>query len=213
MTAGESIRKLAALGGPPLSAGEAILTDELRSLAGACAPELECLLALKNGFMAFESALHVFPCGGRARLTLEVWNSTALWRESFGNLTQGCLFFAQDALAGQFCIHEGVVWRFDPETGERDRLADGVDEWAGMILRDVPRLTAHPLARDWQLQNRPLSEGERLFARYPFVLGGEYSLSNLRCADAIAGMRFMGELATQIHDLPDGARVQIDLVD
>lgn len=213
MTARESLATLASIGGEPLGGGDVALSPGLAHLAGSLGTELEELLAQKNGFMAFESALHVLPLGGMSRLTLELWNSLALWRSAYGHLAEGCLFFAQDSLAGQFCIHRGGIYRFDPETGDKEFLAHRVSEWADLVLKDYGRMTAFPLAHAWQAQNRLLLEGERLFAKYPFVLGGAFNLGNLRCADAIVGMRFMAEIACKIHELPDGARVDIEVVD
>jgi hypothetical protein len=41
----------------------------------------------------------------------------------------------------------------------------------------------------------------------PFVLGGEGTLANLEPEDCVSAMRWHGELASQIRDLPDGARL------
>ena len=55
--------------------------------------------------------------------------------------------------------------------------------------------------------------GSSLVPAVPFVLGGEYSLGNLRLADAVSGMRARGNLARQIRDLPDGAQIEFKVVD
>ena len=59
-------------------------------------PELFKVLQSKNGFYAFESALHVFPLNSEVgvEISLETWNSDSLWRSSYGTLTDG-LFFSQ----------------------------------------------------------------------------------------------------------------------
>src|SRR5438309_1862194 len=90
------------LSGPPMNVG------------GELAPELLRLLALRNGFYAFESALHVFPAGHiEGVLDIETWNSEVLWRREFGSMADGCLFFAEDIFGGQFCIKDARVHSFD----------------------------------------------------------------------------------------------------
>jgi hypothetical protein len=40
-------------------------------------------------------------------------------------------------------------------------------------------------------------------------MGGEYAIANLRSMSARDGMRYRGSVATQIKDLPDGAKVEL----
>lgn len=186
----------------------------MRRLAGKLEPDLLSLLHLKNGFYAFESALHVFPAGGAAgEISLELWNSPELWRGEYADLTAGCLFFAEDAFGSQFCIYGDAVYRFDPETANREPIAKTVEEWAGSVLQDYAGQTGYPLAHEWQMRHGPLAPRTRLFAKQPFVLGGDYSVENLRSFDAVAGMRFFASIATQVHDLPDGTKLDLRITD
>jgi len=45
------------------------------------------------------------------------------------------------------------------------------------------------------------------------VLGGEKSIDNLRAFGAVAGVRFLGEIATQLHNLPGGTRVNLEVIE
>jgi hypothetical protein len=69
------------------------------------------------------------------------------------------------------------------------------------------------LAHEWQQQNGPLPPGIRLVPKIPFVLGGEYRVDNLYAADCWRAMRCYGHIATQIHDLPEGAGVSFEPID
>ena len=83
-------------------------------------PELLRMLERKNGFYAFESSLHVFPLTSDIvnGSTLDEWNSDTLWRNDYGDLTKGLLFFAEDILQGQFFVlSSSGVLRFNAETG------------------------------------------------------------------------------------------------
>jgi len=59
----------------------------------------------------------------------------------------------------------------------------------------------------------PLTEGRKYCLVTPGVLGGEYAISNIKTVPLIELIRFSGDLANQIKDLPDGAQVQLKVVD
>jgi hypothetical protein len=82
--------------------------------------ELFQMLQKKNGFYAFEAALHVFPLTGDPGSGLEAWNAASLWRTGYKDLAEGLLFFAEDILQDQFClsIERDGVMRFHAETGK-----------------------------------------------------------------------------------------------
>lgn len=173
--------------------------------------ELEDMLSRLNGFYAFESALHVFPAGpAENNLDLERWNSPGLWREAYKDMTNGHLFFAEDLFGMQFSIKEGSVMTFDPETGEAEFLAGGLERWAEMVLSDES-LTGFPIAHSWQLLHGRVPAGMRLIPKRPFVLGGEYSVDNLYLLNAVEGMRLRAEIATQVRYLPDGSVVELEI--
>jgi hypothetical protein len=209
-----ALRMLLSIASPALSPERAELPPVLRSMAGPLADELEGLLAERNGFFAFESALHVFPAAATSRgYSLARWNEPELWRGEYGSLLLGALCFAEDVFAGQFVLAGGAVHRLEPETGELQVMADTLEEWAATILDDSAFETGHSTATEWQRAHGPLPPGQRLIPKTPFVLGGQYSIENLYAADAVEAMRFRAHLAAQIRDLPDGATVEIRVVD
>jgi hypothetical protein len=178
-------------------------------------PELLRMLERKNGFYAFESALHVFPLTSDIvnGSTLDEWNSGTLWRNDYGDLTEGLLFFAEDILQGQFCLSSSGVLRFNAETGGTKPMADSLENWAEIILRHYDHETGWEFASRWQAENGPLPPGKRLMPKIPFFLGGAYSMENLWAGDAVEGMRLKADLATQTRNLPDGTQVRIVLAE
>ena len=74
-------------------------------------------------------------------------------------------------------------------------------------------MTGYPLAHEWQAAQGRIPAGMRLLPKQPFVLEGDYTLANLYLTDAVEGMKLRGELALQLRDLPDGARVRFEIVD
>ncbi len=210
---GPHLQKLVSIAGPPLSSERARLSRRLQQLAGS-ADELAELLRARNGFFAFESALHVFPAGGgNDSIDLEAWNSSELWRQEYGGHADAMLFFSEDVFGFQFVIKDGRILRFEPETAQLEAMAEDLDTWARTILEDYWAETGYQIAHEWQRANGPLPPGQRLVAKIPFILGGDWSVDNVRAMDAVEAMRFRGALASQLHDLPDGTRVQIEIVD
>jgi hypothetical protein len=207
-----AIDKLLSIASEPLVRQPPVLSADLRKMMGSVDQDLLAMLAGKNGFFAFESALHVFPVGRHASpYNLEEWN-IELHRE-YGEMADGLMFWAEDIFGCQFVISDGQIGFFDLETGRVRHLAQTLEDWANLILAEYALHTGYPLAKEWQKQNRPLEEGERLVPKLFFVGGGEYAVDNLYASDAVAGMRVRAHLAREIKDLPDGARVRIKVTD
>jgi hypothetical protein len=208
----KAINKLISIGGEPLA------RDLPHVIGGPWRSPLElevlAMLRLRNGFFAFEGALHVLPAGGQPEvMTLEEWNSSHLWRHEYGDLADGMFFFAEDAFGNQFCLRDDRICLFDAETGQAEVIGSNIEDWAGQVLSDYEFLTGFPLFHEWQVAHGRVPAGSRLMPIVPFLLGGEYSLSNLRVAGAVPGMRARGNLARQIRDLPDGAQIELKVAD
>lgn len=208
------LQRLVKLASPPISDSTPQLSAECSLLAAGREPELLKLAWARNGFYAFESALHVFPIALRPEYgSLAWWNAEPLWRCSYGELATDSLFFAEDIFGGQFCFSNGTIFRFDPETGSRSSCGSSVNEWADILLQNAENYTGWPLAREWQEQHGPLASGHRLVPKRPFVLGGEYRVANLYALDSVRAMNFYGNIAIQMASLPDGASVRFEIVE
>lgn len=202
--------ELVRLASDPISRGAAGLDAATSSLAGHRSLELAGLLKKKNGFYAFESALHVFPADSEFQGThLQRWNTSNLWRNCYGILAEGCLFFAEDIFGGQFCIYQDEIYLFDPETGLKKWLAQNLENWADVLLGDYEFLTGFPLAHEWQLKHGPIRPGYRLVPKKLFTFGGDFELENLALEESLVAMRRRGDIATQIERLPDGTAIEL----
>ena len=207
MTLGPHLRRLLSLGSAPLAAGP---LDGLPE--GRHGDDLAEVLSLRNGFVAFESALLVRGAGDGPH-DLASWNAYPGWRGSYSGLADGIFFFAEDIFGGQFGLTEVAVVAFDPETGDRQVLAPDLESWAQGLLVDYASMTGFPLGHAWQQRFGALPMGRRLIPKTPFVLGGDFEVDNLYSVDAVVGMQVRAELAVQIRDLPDGAQVSYRVVD
>jgi hypothetical protein len=204
--------QLLSLSSEPLEAPPGVMPELFR--AYALGAELFNMLLLKNGFYAFESALHVFPVTTDKRSGVEGWNANVLWRNEYHDLAEGLLFFAEDVFQDQFCLStkQSGVFRFHAESGQIDFLADSLEKWAARILSNDRVETGWPLAHEWQAKNGPLPRGQRLMPKTPFFMGGEYTLENLWAGNPIEGMRLKGDLAMQTRHLPSGTKVKLSII-
>ena len=59
----------------------------------------------------------------------------------------------------------------------------------------------------------PLGTGEKYCLAIPGVLGGAYDVSNIKSVPLVELVRFSGDIGRQIQDLPDGAQIELKVVD
>ncbi|GIF68568.1 hypothetical protein Ais01nite_66030 [Asanoa ishikariensis] len=199
--------RLIAAASPPLS--DADPTFDVPGADG-----LSALLARKNGFYAFESALHVYPAApvGVPGRSLAEWNAPDLWKAAYGELAPVGICFAEDIFGGQFVLAvDGTVDRFDHETGRQTRAATSVAEWVALVLADYNYQTGYSAGHEWQIAHGALRVGHRLTARIPFVVGGEFAAGNLVEVDAAAAMNYWGGFARRVAGVPDGAELSWDV--
>lgn len=110
---------------------------------------------------------------------------------------------------------EGKYWRLCPEDAYCEVVANTRDE--------LVRLSSDQgVLEDWRMETLveqarasfgELPEGAKYCLVIPGVLGGEYAISNIKTAPLVELVRFSGDVAKQIHDLPDGAEIQLRVVD
>ena len=96
---------------------------------GETGDELAEILNGKNGFYAFDEALFVRPLH-RADfpLGLAEWNANSLWRNKYVEGLAEVLFLAEDICGVQFCIRDGAVCTFDPETAAFEKISASIGE-------------------------------------------------------------------------------------
>ena len=114
----------------------------------------------------------------------------------------------------QFAIVDGEqVVRFDPETARDEVLGESLEDWAAWLLADPDVHGAASFAYAYQQAHGALAPDTRLVPRTFFVavaVGG-FEFENFLAYDAVTAMRIRGPIAQQVHDLPDGASVNIRL--
>lgn len=110
---------------------------------------------------------------------------------------------------------KGKYWRLCPE--------DVYCEVVASTREELDRLSSdQEFLEDWYMQALveqaqeslgTLNEGYKYCLVTPGALGGEYAVSNIKTAPLIEMVRFSGHVAFQIKDLPDGAQIELKVVD
>lgn len=181
--------------------------DRLPKAARALAP----LLLERNGFYAFDDALHLLALGATDEIDCLAWNLQP-WRREYSRAIKDVFFFAEDAFANQYGVENQDIIRLDPETGAIDKLGNGLEAWAAAILDDSRWLTGWPMVHQWVAANGPIPRGMRLTPTIPFVLGGEYAISNLHMAPVSESVGMRADFYRQTKHLRDGDRVKIQVI-
>jgi len=90
-----ALHKLSRIGSDPIRSAPPDFPGLVEAFGVHDAGQLRCLLELKNGFYAFESALHVLSDSGEANENgLFAWNSEALWRKEYKGMAGSAVFVA-----------------------------------------------------------------------------------------------------------------------
>lgn len=208
------IEELLSISSQALLMGNPYIAPEYKTLLGSLYDEIIQILSLKNGFYAFESALHFFPAieepDGK-RIDVNQWNHDDLWQGEYDSLVDDLFFFAEDVFGCQFCIKDGKLYTFDPETGNLGEISNNFNGWAKAVLDDYNFMTGYPLAHEWQVKYGELPCQKRLLPKKLFVFGGGFAVDNLYLADAVEGMKYRASVAKQIYNLPNGTTVKMKI--
>ena len=177
---------------------------------GGRSGDLFAALVKRNGFYAFESALHMIPLGGGCTpFDIVKWNLPDLWKSHYArHQFQGITCFAMNLFGDQFFFDDKGFGRMDSETGEIEFIGHSLDDWAHAIMTDANYHLGWSLAHAWQQQNGAIEPGKRLVPKRPFISGGEFDVANLYQIDSLKAMKFRGDIATQLHDVPDGSTIR-----
>jgi hypothetical protein len=177
--------------------------------------ELSAVVSRLNGFFVFNAGVQVFRAGPEGvGPELGAWNEPGTWKDTYEGLADGLFCFGQDIFGVQFAVEGGSrVVAFDPETAAITPLGESLEEWAAWLLEDPDVHGAASFAHAYQAARGPLAPDQRLVPLQFFIAGGGYEFENLVAHEAATAMRIRGPIARQVHDLPDGATLELRVAD
>jgi hypothetical protein len=170
------------------------------------------MLARHDGLVAFDGGLRCFGLTTRRLPSLDAWNAATAWRSEYQSLADGLLFFAEDVFGNQFAGDGKGIVRFHAETGDREFMADSIEEWLRMVLSDPDEELGCWLLREWRRPGNVVEPHEHLCPKEPFVTGGPFDPANLYTSNRDASMRFKGDFAWQIRNVPQGGKIRLRTV-
>lgn len=109
---------------------------------------------------------------------------------------------------------DGKYWRLCPEDvyceiiglnrGELDALSKSQEFLADWYMKNLVSIASEKYG--------VLEAGSKFHLAIPAILGGEYSLENIKIVSLVEQIRFSGDLGRQIENLPDGAQVELKVI-
>jgi hypothetical protein len=188
--------------------------DDPEMLARLPAP-LGAALERRNGCIAYEGGLHV---RGASRSPnwhslRTAWEGPLAFHELYEKVEPTDIPFAEDALGDQFLLRDGRVLHLWAETGEIEPSAESLEQFFDAVIADPQRTLALEPLLAYRAGNRKLAPGQLLMAYPPFCVTEAAEGVKLSGIDALQRRLFLVDLARQIRDLPEGAQVEIKLLE
>jgi hypothetical protein len=121
---------------------------------------------------------------------------------------------AENAFGNVVVVDEaGRYWRIVPEDLECEPIAENGVDFERLNATEEFRIDweMSRLAADAERKLGPLPSDRCYYLIYPSPLGGQYAPDNLATAPRVEVISLSGDIAEQIRDLPDGAKVKIKI--
>lgn len=198
---------------PPLLDAQAIA---VLGASGAPGTPHRALLERANGGYFFGGALHLFgACAAPAWHSLDGWNAPALWRDAYGELTDGLILFAEDAFGDQLGYggRGGEVVRFEAELGRVEPAAPHFVAWLEGLLEAPEAVLPMRWVDEQARLGKQAAPGSQLYAYPPLATVEARDGVTVGVVDAVEAMRARGALARQIGHLPPGTQVRVVIDD
>lgn len=176
-------------------------------------PGFASLLRTRNGCVAYQGGLHVRgACRDPAWHSLRgAWEGPEALHVLFEEVHPTDVPFAEDAFGDQFLLREGRVLRLSGELGEVAEAAGGLEDFFTQLLADAGRVLDYEPLLEFLAGGAELRPGQLLAAYPPFVLSAGGARRDVRAVDALERRRFLADLARQLHGLPEGAEVRLEV--
>ena len=169
--------------------------------------DLYQLLRQVNGFILRHGALHVRGgCVAPEWHSLrKAWRGPEAFHGTYDAVRPDDVPFAQDLFGDQFLLRRGAVWRLFAETGEMEEMTETFGEFMAHVSEDIDEFL--------NVREASLEPGQLMLAYPPFCMEGSGSKASLGAVPALEAIAFHANVARQLKDVPDGAKIEFKTVD
>ncbi|MFK5914878.1 MAG: DUF1851 domain-containing protein [Woeseiaceae bacterium] len=110
---------------------------------------------------------------------------------------------------------DNKFWRLCPEDVYCEVVAESIDDYNTLINDDefLNDWNMTVMVKEATVMLGALKEGDKYYMVIPGILNGEYSGKNIQMAPFIEIISLSGNLGKEIKDLPDGAKVELKVID
>lgn len=170
------------------------------------------ITTILNGGLYFKGSLHLYGfC--KSPLFHSILEVNEVFRREYGVIAEGKFLFGQDIFANQFAFAANGIVSINAESGDSDFLARDFKDWLELLSEDREYLTGINLQMDWESVKPRLQNDQRLCAKKPFVIGGEFTIDNLYAQVFPKYLMSNANIARQIYGKPDGTKVVFGTTD
>lgn len=172
---------------------------------------IDFMMSSGDGFY-FNNSLHIYGTSNKF-LHHDIYYRNELIHRLFkAFIDSETISFGEDLFGNQFVFYSNGIGLLSIETGEVEFIAQNFIQWLNEVENSLDYYSGESLMLEWIEQNE-MSLDERLTPKVPFVLGGAYEIENLYRAKISSVLEFNADLAAQIRDLPDGATINLKIVE
>ena len=166
---------------------------------------------VSNGGFFFSQALVLYP-HTQTHEYPDIENVNRSLKEEYGNHLTNLISFGEDIFGNQFCFdaHREEIVFFNIEDASKNLMGKTFEDWVDCFTKDFDYYSGFTYALEWQKENR-LKPDQRLCPKKPFTIGGDYNVSNFYASDYPKFIKINASIAKQLHDLPDGTDVRLNI--
>lgn len=163
-----------------------------------------------NGGYFYNNSLQIYSIDNSIDFN-SFFKINELIKKEYSNIISNEVFFAQEIFGNQFGFSSQGVIMFNIETGEKNLLSLDFNGWLEALEADIDFLTGKNIAKLWDQANPELKLNERLCAKKPFIIGGEYEIENLFALSFPQYVYSNANIANQVYGLPDGQSIKLKI--
>jgi hypothetical protein len=165
-----------------------------------------------NGGYFYNNALHLLG-SNEGDLDFDIFVFNHFVKDIYKSKVDGFFFFAEDLFGQLYAFRDSKVFLFFIDAAEYELVADSFEDWIDIVINDPDYYLGYTFAQTADPQTlKKLSEGYRMGATMPFVLGGAYNMENLRLKHYRENLEFSASIAHQISGVPDGTPIQFKII-